>query len=261
MFRPLLRLCFGVTALLFMFPGLLSANNITICKSTGNSALIGQDFDFTVTGGTYSSGTISVKAGGACVTLRGVLQFPGAQSPFTITELAPFGSTLTGINVTTNTTTPPTTYTIHLTTRSVTINIIHGSLVTVTFTNSTGDQGCTPGFWKQSQHFDDWRSFSPNQTVSTIFSGAESSLESESLLDALQGGGGPGLLGAEKILLRDAVAALLNAANGTVQYPRTTAEIISSVDAALATHDRDTILALGTTLDGLNNGKGGCPLS
>ncbi|HSF43302.1 MAG TPA: hypothetical protein VLT87_26115, partial [Thermoanaerobaculia bacterium] len=69
----------------------------------------------------------------------------------------------------------------------------------------------------------------------------------------------PGTLGAAKILLRAAVAALLNAAHSGVDYPRTTAEIIADVNAALASNNRNTMLELASELDDDNNG--GCPLN
>jgi hypothetical protein len=94
-----------------------------------------------------------------------------------------------------------------------------------------------------------------------VFTGFLPAVGGEDLLTALQGGGGPGLLGAETILVRAAVAALLNASSGVVKYPFTTAEIISQVNTAVATGDRDTILALATTIDNANNGVGGCPLN
>jgi hypothetical protein len=92
-----------------------------------------------------------------------------------------------------------------------------------------------------------------------VFSGVDSSLASESFLDALQGSGGPGLVGGEEILLRAAVAALLNST--AVGYPFGTTAIINAVNAAIATGNRDVIVALATILDNANNGQGGCPLS
>ena len=79
-------------------------------------------------------------------------------------------------------------------------------------------------------------------------------------MTALQGGGGSGLLGAETILLRAAVAALLNSPSGYISFPFDTAAIINAVNLAIATGDRDTILTLATLLDNANNGIGGCPL-
>jgi hypothetical protein len=97
--------------------------------------------------------------------------------------------------------------------------------------------------------------------VSSVFSNVDASLSGETLLAALQGGGGSGLVGAETILLRAGVAALLNASNTSVHYPLTAAMVISEVNTALATSNRDMILALATALDNDNNGSGGYPLS
>lgn len=115
--------------------------------------------------------------------------------------------------------------------------------------------GCTPGFWKN--HTSAWAGtgFSPSQETSSVFSipGGLSSLGSKTLLQSLDGGGGSGVLGAAKILLRAGVAALLNAAHSGVNYPLTTSEVISSVNSALASNNRTTILTLATTLDSNNN--------
>ena len=82
-------------------------------------------------------------------------------------------------------------------------------------------------------------------------------------LDALQGGGGPGLNGAVKILLRAAVAADLNAAHEDVGYPYRRLQdpfrIQSQVNAALHSLDRQTMLDLAAVLDAANNL--GCPLN
>ena len=122
-----------------------------------------------------------------------------------------------------------------------------------------GNEGCTPGYWKN--HTRSWAGtgYTPGQTTGSVFSGASAfpSLASQTLLQSLQGGGGPGTLGAAKILLRAAVAALLNAAHSGVDYPRTSAEIIADVNAALASNNRNTMLELASELDDDNNG--GCP--
>ena len=125
----------------------------------------------------------------------------------------------------------------------------------------TGDAGCTPGYWKN--HTDSWADtgYSPGQTTGSVFSGASAfpTLAAQSLLSSLQGGGGSGTLGAARILLRAAVAALLNAAHPDVEYPRTTAEILTDVNAALGSNNRNTMLALAAELDSDNNL--GCPLN
>jgi hypothetical protein len=123
------------------------------------------------------------------------------------------------------------------------------------------DTGCTPGYWKN--HTNAWAGtgFTPGQTAGSVFSGASAfpSLAAKTLLQSLQGGGGSGLEGAAKILLRAAVAALLNAGHSGVNYPRTTAEILADVNAALSSGNRNTMLALATALDNDNNL--GCPLN
>lgn len=125
----------------------------------------------------------------------------------------------------------------------------------------TGDEGCTPGYWKN--HTDSWAAagLSPGQTTSSVFSGANGfpSLGSQTLLQSLQGGGGSGSLGGARILLRAAVAALLNAAHPDVDYTRSASSIVSDVNAALTSNNRNTMLALATALDNDNNG--GCPLN
>jgi hypothetical protein len=118
-----------------------------------------------------------------------------------------------------------------------------------------GTDGCTPGYWKN--HTESWAGtgYSPGQTVGSVFSGASAfpSQAANSLLQALQGGGGSGLEGGARVLLRAAVAALLNAAHSGVDYPRTTAEILADVNAALTSGNRNTMLALAAELDADNN--------
>jgi hypothetical protein len=127
------------------------------------------------------------------------------------------------------------------------------------------NQGCTPGYWKN--HTESWppTGFATTDTLEDVFSVPDSLLlDNTTLLQALQGGGGPGVAGAAKILFRAAVAALLNSApNSGVAYPLDTDDVISAVNAALATTplNRQTMLDLATQLDNLNNGIGGCPLN
>ncbi|HET9210450.1 MAG TPA: DUF3344 domain-containing protein [Thermoanaerobaculia bacterium] len=127
-------------------------------------------------------------------------------------------------------------------------------------TEVTGSEGCTPGYWKN--HTGSWAGtgYSPGQSTVSVFSAASAypSLAGKTLLQSLQGGGGPGTLGGATILLRAAVAALLNAAHTGVDYPLTQAQVISQVNSALASNNRDTMLSLASTLDGDNNL--GCPL-
>jgi hypothetical protein len=123
-------------------------------------------------------------------------------------------------------------------------------------------EGCTPGYWKQKQHFKSWvpTGYTTTLTIESVFDApAFPKLGSAKLLAALGWDGGSTLSGAAQILLRAAVAALLDAAHPDLNYPRTPAQIISQVNAALASNSRSQILALATTLDNLNNLY--CPLN
>jgi hypothetical protein len=124
------------------------------------------------------------------------------------------------------------------------------------------NQGCTPGFWKQTQHFQFWcGGYTPSTLVSTVFDTTDCGCDFSSLtfLQALQGAGfGPTVCNAQAKLYQMGISALLNACS--VQYPLSTAQIISEVNTALQSCDRNTILSEASRLDGFNNGPGGCPL-
>jgi hypothetical protein len=122
-------------------------------------------------------------------------------------------------------------------------------------------EGCTPGYWKN--HTASWAGtgYSPTQTAGSVFSAAAAfpSLAGATLQQSLHGGGGSGVGGAARILLRAATAALLNAASPGVDYPTASAALIAEVNAALASGNRAAILELAGELDFANNL--GCPLS
>lgn len=122
----------------------------------------------------------------------------------------------------------------------------------------TGGGGLTPGFWKNNAiNWDHckWVGYTPSETLQTAgFTGATKvNLATTNLLTALQFKGGKNLAGAEQILLRAAVAALLNAGNSQIGYPLTTPEILSQVNTALTSGNRDTMLGLASTIDSYNN--------
>jgi hypothetical protein len=106
--------------------------------------------------------------------------------------------------------------------------------------------GCTPGFWKN--HTSAWVGYSPDAFVSSVFLNA-SPYDGITLLEALSLQGGPGIDGAKQILLRAAVASLLN---GFLTGGSSVS--IADVNTALGSGDRDTIINLASFLDGLNNG-------
>jgi hypothetical protein len=119
-----------------------------------------------------------------------------------------------------------------------------------------GTQGCTPGYWKT--HPKAWVAFSRSQTVGSVFTGAHASLSSQTLNAALGFRGGSTLVGAQQILLRAAVASLLNASSG-IDFALTVPTVIAQTNTALASDSRSAILAQAAAFDELNNR--GCPLS
>lgn len=124
------------------------------------------------------------------------------------------------------------------------------------------DEGCTPGFWKN--HVEDWEEYSPDDLFGDVF-GVEYDKE---FIDALQGGGGKGIAGAQKILARAATAALLNAAHESLGYPLRRHPYWSDgehhdgifiwVQDAWASGKRRKMLRLASWLDDINNMH--CPL-
>jgi hypothetical protein len=121
----------------------------------------------------------------------------------------------------------------------------------------TGFEGCTLGYWKVRQHHDSWPApYYPGSNLQVAF-GADAF--NGSFLNALNYKGGPGIDGAKRILLKQAVAALLGASSPDVDYPITAATVTSQVAAALASNDREVMLSLSATLDAYNNQ--GCPLN
>jgi hypothetical protein len=139
----------------------------------------------------------------------------------------------------------------------------------VVITKPLGAQGCTPGFWKNPKHFPLWTGYTPGELVSSVFNvpatfpdGSDgTSLAKSTLAQALAFQGGSTLNGASQILLRAATAGLLNASSPGVSYSLTTTQIINSVNSALNSGDRNTIINLAAQIDAANNGQAGCPLS
>jgi hypothetical protein len=130
-------------------------------------------------------------------------------------------------------------------------------------------QGCTPGFWKTHSQYgpatgNHWppTGFDPDQAVSSVFSRAGSapytSLGSATLLEGLAFQGGSDLVGKAEILLRAAIAAVLNAAHPDISYPYSVSQIQSWVNGALDRQNEGAIVTLAGQLDAANNL--GCPI-
>ena len=120
------------------------------------------------------------------------------------------------------------------------------------------DQGCTPGYWKN--HTDAWVTYTPNQTLLSagfVVPDELSAFGNEKLIDALQGGGGRGLDGAARILLRAGVAALLNSVAFPYPHFVNTSVVMSDMNTVLASLDRQTMLNEAAEYDGYNSM--GCP--
>ena len=95
---------------------------------------------------------------------------------------------------------------------------------------------CSPGYWKQPQHFDSWKVYSPTDKFSAVFgetitimwssSGKPGPVNDPTLLQALQANGG-GI----NALARAAVDALLNSTS--INSGLTSAQVISETQAAI----------------------------
>jgi hypothetical protein len=136
---------------------------------------------------------------------------------------------------------------------------------TAAHATNIGYEGCTPGYWKN--HQDNWQETKPTVLFGKHYVDARANVAGLTFAQTLQGGGGPGADGAAIILARAATAAWLNAAHEGVGYPwRRVTEgldgrppLVDTVNAAFASGDRATMLALATRLDNDNNL--GCPLN
>lgn len=154
-------------------------------------------------------------------------------------------------------------------TNSVTVGTTYNDVIIVKFYHSVVEgppppplgKGCTPGYWKQSQHFDSWVPTGLNTTdlVGKLYSNAYlytlngKQMSKYTLVQALSFQGGSGLVGAAQILLRAAAAAELNAKYQGMGYPMSAAAIITAVQNALASGNRGTMILLASQLDDLNN--------
>lgn len=111
----------------------------------------------------------------------------------------------------------------------------------------------TPGWWKN--HEEIWAGYlvNPGDTVDSVFPSASAYPAGDlTLMQALQGGGGPGVNGGARILARAAVCAYLNAHTTGSGIPP--GDLVSAVDPAFASGDRGTMIDLAEALDDWNNG-------
>jgi uncharacterized repeat protein (TIGR01451 family) len=126
--------------------------------------------------------------------------------------------------------------------------------------------GRSPGFWKN--HPEAWLSgYTPSMNIQSIFTipsalltSGNLDLDKNGVKDTLMAGlaykGGTTLAGGAQILLRAAVAALLNEACYGTGYPgeSSVSALIARVNSVLASQSRSNYLALAAEYDKWNNG-------
>ena len=132
-----------------------------------------------------------------------------------------------------------------------TITFVTGTYPDWTHLNVTWS-GCSHGYWKNHTPWP--TSYLPGDLVGTYFTGSD--FGGSTLAQALAFGGGSGVSGAEKILLKQAVATLLNEAMyGTAFGPYVGVSALqTAVSTALASDNRGAMTSLAETLDYWNNG-------
>jgi len=127
----------------------------------------------------------------------------------------------------------------------------------------TGTEGLTPGFWKN--HPELWVGYSPNQKWTSVFAdpitidmGKKTENSDPTLLEVLAAKGG--INEADNVydaLARHAVAAILNAAHPNVDYPLSSASVISQVNSVINNGVNTDAEPLKNTLEGYNQLGGG----
>jgi len=118
-------------------------------------------------------------------------------------------------------------------------------------------EGCSHGFWKT--HEVEWTVFTPGDMIEDVFDVPdEYGLDGDTLGVALDYSGGSGDAGGAQILLKQAVAAVLNAEHPEIDYSRSVEDVIAAVNSALASGDRGVMEALAAELEADNDL--GCPL-
>ena len=120
---------------------------------------------------------------------------------------------------------------------------------------ATACEGLTIGYWKN--HTDEWVCYTTDQTIEEIFDLPPMYEHLDAtLLDALSFKGGKDLDGAVRLLLKQAVAALLNIAHPEISYMIDMSTLLYFVNRVLTNFggtDRGYILSLKDALDEWNN--------
>lgn len=130
------------------------------------------------------------------------------------------------------------------------INSFHGIVLTFVNARVAGNEGCTPGYWKQSQHFGNWP-----VSLTTTFAQAGFTFGFTGTLLTGLGTGGGGI----EALARHAAAAYLNSLSSGVDFSLSTADVIAIANGT-GIYLGLTIEARKNLLQAANEGIGGCPL-
>jgi hypothetical protein len=121
-----------------------------------------------------------------------------------------------------------------------------------------GTQGCTLGYWKN--HPGSWVTYAPGDTIGATFNltSAQTPYADTTLMDGLNFKGGNDVLGGERILLKQAIAGLLNSSAG-LDYGAGVKEIIGLTRNAILSGDRSFMIKRAGQFNIRNSV--GCPLS
>ncbi|HSJ65177.1 MAG TPA: hypothetical protein VK922_14900 [Gemmatimonadaceae bacterium] len=223
-----------------------------LCK-VGTSATFSMDDGTSVT----DLGTL---ADGACITVASGFVSPDAVVTITETSATPDSIVkITGLfgrlggPLLVNATSPDTTTITGTSSATANYGIESGTVLIFYNTPAPppgGGEGCTPGYWRQSHHFDSYPAgYAPTMLFVDAF--GVNAFPGKTLAQvAALGGGGLNALG------RHAVAALLNAASPGVDYDLSEAEVISAFAAAYASGNYETQKNI---FEGFN--EQGCPLN
>jgi len=113
-------------------------------------------------------------------------------------------------------------------------------------------EGLSHGYWKNHNNWPG--GYTKSMLVVNVFENASLYVpRSDTLIKVLKYPGGSGVIGAARILLRNAVASVLNARHSYINYPMLEADIIAEVNDALGSHDSAVMLDLEEILDQYNN--------
>jgi hypothetical protein len=133
---------------------------------------------------------------------------------------------------------------------------LSASAVVCTETNPPPPSGNCPlraSEWKKSGQFP--APYTPSQTVGSVFNKAPASAAGKTLLEALDGKAGSGDV---KDLLKEGVAALLNAASDNIAYPFEVNDVIDGVNMALMNGSSQALKSLKDLLREANENDKNC---